>query len=180
MTPGFDREVPPPPRLKERVVRSLRGAGVLSSARTSRGRRFVGVAAALLVGFGLGYAARPRMGEPPKPASEQRYALLLYADSSFRDEGSGAERVAEYARWARALRSRGQFELGERLARSGRVVASGPASPDVGAGTVASLGTVAGLFIIRAADMAEAITLASTCPHVRYGGRIVVQAIAPT
>jgi hypothetical protein len=37
---------------------------------------------------------------------------------------------------------------------------------------------MAGMFIVNAAGMADAVALAATCPHVKYGGRIVVRLIA--
>jgi hypothetical protein len=39
---------------------------------------------------------------------------------------------------------------------------------------------LAGYFIIRAADQRSALEIGRSCPHVRYGGRIVVREIEPT
>jgi hypothetical protein len=39
---------------------------------------------------------------------------------------------------------------------------------------------LAGYFLIRAADRRTALEIARSCPHVRYGGRIVVREIEPT
>jgi hypothetical protein len=39
---------------------------------------------------------------------------------------------------------------------------------------------LAGYFLIRAVDRRTALEIARSCPHVRYGGRIVVREIEPT
>jgi hypothetical protein len=129
--------------------------------------------------FAAGYAARSVMGTEPPPATGNRYALLLYTDSTFRSEGSAEERVAEYTEWARSLRARNRLELGERLRDSAQVVSNrGEVSP--GPRDESPYGVMAGLFIISASGMADAVALAATCPHVKYGGRIVVRLIAGT
>jgi hypothetical protein len=39
---------------------------------------------------------------------------------------------------------------------------------------------LAGFFMIRAPDDRSALEIARTCPHVRYGGSIVIREIDPT
>jgi hypothetical protein len=158
------------------VIKSLRTAGVLRPALTDRWQP-IAWAAVVVVAFAAGYVARSVTGTGSQPPTGNRYALLLYADSTFRSEGSAAERVAEYTEWARALRADSRLELGERLRDSARVVSyQGDASP--GLRDESPFGVMAGLFIITASGMADAVALAATCPHVRYGGRIVVRPIA--
>jgi hypothetical protein len=45
---------------------------------------------------------------------------------------------------------------------------------------MADAGVLTGLFIIRAASEAEALAIARTCPHLRYGGRVDVRPIEET
>lgn len=176
MSEPLNDEKRPPPGLKHRVITSLRGAGLLRPA-PRRGWRPFAWAAGTVAAFAAGYAARSVMGTEPPPATGNRYALLLYTDSTFRPEGSAEERVAEYTEWARSLRARNRLELGERLRDSAQVVSNrGEVSP--GPRDESPYGVMAGLFIISASGMADAVALAATCPHVKYGGRIVVRWIA--
>jgi hypothetical protein len=39
---------------------------------------------------------------------------------------------------------------------------------------------LSGYFVIEAANWEEAVALARTCPHLRYGGRIALRPVAPT
>ncbi len=48
------------------------------------------------------------------------------------------------------------------------------------AAPAASKTRLAGFFIVRAADARRAVELARSCPHVRYGGSIVIREIEPT
>jgi hypothetical protein len=66
------------------------------------------------------------------------------------------ERVQEYVAWASAERTDG-------------AVSSPPGEP-----------RLAGYFLIRAADQRTALEIARSCPHARYGGRIVLREIEPT
>lgn len=98
-----------------------------------------------------------------------QFLLLLYEDSAYRDDRPIREIVAEYAGWADSLRQERALVLGEKL---------GVESAELPAGrgqAVAGLPT--GLFIVRASDLASARSIASTSPHIRQGGRIVVHAI---
>ena len=82
--------------------------------------------------------------------------LLLYEDTSYRAAapGQGAERFAEYGRWADSLRAAGKLERTAALA--------GP-------------GAITGFFIVRATNDEEAARLAAACPHTKYRGRVEVR-----
>lgn len=140
----------PAPGLEERVVRALTAAGLIHRRRWPRiwmAAAAVTLAAAVaLSGLHLGRGKAP--GET--------YVMLLYEDSTFQLPAPGhvAERRAESARWADSLAERGKLDLG------GRVDGSGP---------------ITGMFIIRAPTEADAAKLAASCPHLKYGGHIVVR-----
>jgi hypothetical protein len=81
--------------------------------------------------------------------------------------------------WASAERKDGAVEGGEKLKDGDDVAIEpdgsiGPVAPAPGASRLA------GYFVIRAADRRTALEIARTCPHVRYGGRIVLREIEPT
>ena len=148
------RELRPDPALEDRVVSTLAEAGLVRRRRVWPG--WMGAAAAVaLVVFGV---TMLRSGHAP--AKGNTYAVLLYEDSTYRPAAAGhqAERVAEMARWGDSLSAHGEFE------RAGRLI--GPGQLD-------------GLFIIRAADDAEAARIVASCPFHKWGGHIEVKRFEP-
>jgi hypothetical protein len=144
------REVPPDVALEDRVVRALVASGAIGQRR-----RYwpwiVATAAALVLAVGLQWFRTPR------PAPGVSYMLLLYDnDSTLRrpESAEGARRFAEYAQWADSLQRVGELERTAALA--------GP-------------GEISGFFIVRAPTDAAAARIAAACPHLRYGGRVVVR-----
>ena len=121
----------------------------------------------LLLG-GLWWGRRTSAGNPTAP----RFALLLLEDSTF--QGATAvghdSLVAEYSAWAGQLAGSGSLVLGEELE---------PASYPLGPATAAT-DRVTGLFVIAEENLEGALRIARTCPHLRYGGGIVVRPIAAT
>lgn len=84
------------------------------------------------------------------------------------------ELVTEYSAWAAALRERGRLETGEQLAAAEILLVRQADSIVVGErGPAAEAGALTGLFVIRAASESEALSIARTCPHLKYGGRVV-------
>jgi hypothetical protein len=189
LTPGerdalawLPREADPPAGLEQATVAALAARGLLRRPR----RRFdasLALAASVLV-FAGGLALARFGGETaPAPAADgrSRFALFLYEGPEYRQPAPGAmdERVEEYVTWARVERTDGTVEGGEKL-KDGDGVAI---EPDGSAGPVPSPpgeARLAGYFLIRAADRQTALEIARSCPHVRYGGRIVVREIEPT
>ena len=116
-------------------------------------RRWIWVAAAAAA------AGLLLMTHPWSPAlgTDQRYVLLLSPGSDYLAPARGhlEERRAEYAQWADSLARLGKLDLGGHLEPPGDVVD--------------------GLFLIRAANDAEAARIAATCPHNKYRGHIEVR-----
>lgn len=139
------QERQPDPALEDRVVRAVLG-------RRRRWTWLVGaataVAAALLV-----------MMHPwsPARATGQTYVLLLSPGTEYLTPAPGhlEERRSEYGRWADSLAHLGKLDLEGHLEPPGDVVD--------------------GLFIIRAANDADAARIAATCPHIKYRGHIEVR-----
>ena len=119
-------------------------------------------AAALLfvAGVATGRATQPAPGDTPTA----RYALLLYGGHETPNEVEGA-RAQEYGRWAANL-SGARFVSGEEL---------GPVVGAYGPGVPSSAEPVEGFFLIDAPSDTAAIAVARECPHLRYGGRVVLQ-----
>jgi hypothetical protein len=87
---------------------------------------------------------------------------------------TGAVHVArerEYGRWASSLSNGARWVGGHEL---GHVVDDTGPKPN-GAPAIDRL---AGYFVIDAPSREVAAEVARSCPHVKYGGRVVVMAIA--
>jgi hypothetical protein len=145
------RERQPDPALEERVVRAVyapqRRRWWVSAAVTA-------TAAALIL-----VVARPQSLRHPwvVPADAgNQYVLLLEQGSEYQwPPASGMpRREHEYALWADSLARLGKLDRGGKLLPRGEI---------------------SGLFIIRAADDADAARIAATCPHIKYGGHVEVK-----
>lgn len=166
---GLRDHLPPhraPAGLRDRVHGTLASRG---AAGRSRLRRWGGLAAAAVLlfvaGVGTGRATQPA----PASAPAATYALLLYGGHETPNEVPGA-RAQEYGRWAANLTG-ARFVSGEEL---GPVVgAYGPTAPS-------SQERVEGFFLIDAPTDTAAIAVARQCPHLKYGGRVVLQKLGDT
>lgn len=170
---GMREHLPPitaPVSLRARVQDSLRASGLLT--RQFRNRRgWIGAVALAAASFAGGFLAAklPTYVSPGQPPVA-RYALLLYGGLEADIGSENASRVAEYGRWAAGLQDGAKFVSGEEL---GRVVAV--LGPPGDASVVSD--PVAGFFIIDAPSEATATKIARGCPHLKYGGRVVVRSI---
>ena len=163
--PFADRE--PPPALRQRITRTLRRDGLVEPRSVRVGRLLVqGAIAAVLLA--AAFSAGQRQRSTVVDAGPQ-FLLLLYEDSTYRDDRPVREIVAEYAGWADSLRQQRALVLGEKLGLGHAELPERADQPAVALPT--------GLFIVRANDLAAARTIAGTSPHIRQGGRIVVHAI---
>ncbi|MGI8843398.1 MAG: YciI family protein [Gemmatimonadaceae bacterium] len=178
---ALGRGIDPPDALEHRVRRTLTARGLLRRRPSSVLRRVAAAAAAVALfaaGYLTGESGRDDLAEPDGAG---RYALFLYEDSAFDTSRPEMELVAEYSAWAAALRERGRLETGEQLASAEILLERQADSIVVGErGPAAEAGALTGLFVIRAASESEALSIARTCPHLKYGGRIAVRAIVET
>ncbi len=166
----------PPAALRGEVKRSLQERGLLAPRHAPRAMlgRSLAYAAAAALFFAAGALVGQRgTSAQQQPAGGQQYALFLYQDSTFRADVPEASLVAEYSAWADSLRGRGALVAGEKLRDGAGTVLAGDTREIARDG-------LGGFFIVRAAGEDEALALAASCPHLRYGGRIVLRAIEPT
>lgn len=171
------------------MVDRLRAAGMLrdagfARAATSRARPALAVAATLaLIALGalIGRATVDAPGADIEPRAQ--FALILYDGPEFEayTEDNYPERFGDYNAWFADLRAAGQFVAGEALDPTARVLVPGadgpsaeerlPAAPD---------GTISGVLFIRAESYEDAVRIASSIPHLQYGGRVAVRRVDPT
>jgi hypothetical protein len=155
--------------LEERVVSRLRHEGAFVRSR-GRWRLKLMAACATLAFFVGGVFAGRTIFRPSAP--EFNYVLLLEEDEAYHrstDLADTEHRVDEYRQWALQLRTKGVPISGLKLQTDSSAVATG-----------LKFRELAGLFMVKAADAAEAQRIAETCPHIRYGGGIVIRPIART
>jgi len=176
---ALPREASPAAALEEATVDALVARGLIHRAQPRRRWRpwrvaLLTAAAVLLFLGGL------TLGRRSHPSADGRaeFVLLLYEGPEFRQAPDGREdaRVKEYAAWAR--RQRGMID-GEKLVidwdtmirGDGTVTTPSPAN---------QAERLAGFFIIRANDRSAALAVARGCPHLRYGGSIMIREIERT
>ena len=175
---SLHEQLPPPPELKPRVLSQLRRRGTLKTSRP----RWLALAAvvATLGVFGLGVVTGRRQpaAVTAAPAGE-RYALLLYQDSSFVPAASEQALVNEYRAWAVQLRRSG-LQVGNEYLEwtAGRLLPQGTNIAVEPGEMGAEPGELTGFFIVSAASDSAAIVVARSCPHLRHGGRVVVRHVA--
>ncbi len=174
------REAVPPRRLEDTTVAALTTRGLLRPGRRAI-HPALALAASLLI-FAGGLVLGRLSGAPDAPADARpRFALFLYEGPGYDQPAPGAleQRVQEYVAWASAEREDGEIEGGEKLREDADVAIE----PGGAASTIPlrpGEPRLAGYFLVRAADRHAAVEIARSCPHVRYGGRIVVREIDPT
>lgn len=160
-----------PPGLEEATIDALRERGLVRPARRrlAAAAGLVAMAAALVVAVGWSLLHQP--GAPPQASSvSPRFVLLLYAGNDPMP-GTPDTRRREYSQWARDMAAAGAAISGEELAEEAREVPGAVVAPSP------ALPLPRGFFVVSAPDLDAAQKIASTCPHLRYGGRIVVKRI---
>ena len=155
--------IAPPRAVEEATMSALRQRGLVYPRRR-RARVLWSVAAAAAIVAMVSWLVLSRTAAP---ADGPRFVLLLYAGSD-PVSGTADVRRQEYGAWARDLAARGVQVSGEEL--SDESAALGAAGADGAA-------LPRGFFVIRADDLAAAQRIAATCPHLRYGGRIVIKRV---
>jgi len=154
---GLPAEEAPPAALEARLAARLRAEGLLPPPRRWP---WIAIAAALGAVAMLWFVQARRV----EPRHESAYILLLYEPAA---ASAAPSRAAEYGHWARSKRPHvlGGEELGA------AVGAFGPAAPAPGAAQLA------GYFLLEAPTDAEAERIARSCPHLRYGGTVVLRKV---
>jgi len=85
----------------------------------------------------------------------------------------------EYVAWANKMRQEGRFVGGDKLTDDpGKVLRTRGGKSVVTDGPYAETKEiVGGYFCIKATDFAEAVDLAQSCPHLKFGGEIEVRQV---
>ena len=165
--------IEPPAELEDRIRATL-SARKLIVSRASRRIAWTARVGLLAAGFVLGALVRggPRSARPVESDGKSgQYALLLYGVPPEDTGAVHAARAREYGQWALGLRGArwvGGHELAGVVETLGPRDAAAPEWHD----------QLAGFFIIEAPSAERATEVARTCPHLKYGGRVVVMSVA--
>lgn len=144
-------------------------------ATPSRSRQWL-VAATVLLALAAGFlggrfTAPGESGDPGDgptvSTGADRYLITLHEDAAF-SAPPMAEAVMEYNEWGSDLAARGLFVSAEKLEDIQPTVLG--AAPADGA-------VMTGFYIIRAPSEAEALAIAQTMPHLKYGGSVKVHPV---
>ena len=172
--------VPPidlPPAIASRVLATLESRGLVrppnvqpgrSPARAGRAVRLAAAVALLAAGVVLGIV----IGGSGHPQSPGRYVLLLYGDTPGDTGSVHVAREREYGRWASTLDGGARWVGGHELANVIDDLGPRDAVPSQ------PRERLAGYFVIDAPSPERAAEVARSCPHLKYGGRVVVMTIA--
>jgi hypothetical protein len=90
--------------------------------------------------------------------------------------------IGEYVAWSNSLAEQGKLVGGEKLKdEGGKSLTRQNGSLRVTDGPFAeSKEVIGGYFTISAENYDEAVELAGTCPHLKFGGRIELREVEPT
>jgi len=175
----------PSPGLEDRVVSELKRRGLVRAqgGAVMKAVRIVGIAAGLAVTFAGGMvagrreASSGRLKQPAAAAQGEQFMLLMFS----RKAPAGARPaepaiISEYRDWARARQAEGRLVGADKLSAVTRVVTrhEGQTSIAKSAETDRALG---GYFTITARHVDEAVEIAQTHPHLKYGGEVEVRPI---
>ena len=109
--------------------------------------------------------------------------LLLLHQNAIRPRPSSPDAflavTKEYMAWTDKIRAEGRHKAGDKLTDDpGKVIRAEGGRTSVTDGPYAeSKEVVGGYYIISAGDYEEAVRVAQTCPHIKFGGRIEVRQI---
>lgn len=90
--------------------------------------------------------------------------------------------VEEYMAWSHAVAETGKMTGGQKLRDEGgkHLVLNGSSLRVTDGPFAEAKEVIGGFFTILADDYDDAVKTASTCPHLKYGGRIELREIEPT
>ena len=159
------RDLVPPAQIEADLIEALRRRGLIRDPRT---RWMTAAILATSVAAGLVAALLVyRQIADRTPVNQPEFVLLLYAGD---ETGATPSRRDEYSAWARSIAAQGTTISGLELVEPSEQIAVLPDNP----GSVPPA-QPRGFFVVRARDLADAQRIAATCPHLRYGGQIVLR-----
>jgi len=159
------RELIPPAHIEAEAIETLRRRGLIRDSRPGWMTAAI-LATALAAGLVAALFVYRQMADN-SPVNTPEFVLLLYAGD---ETGAAPSRRDEYLAWARSIAAQGTTISGLELVEPSEQIAVLPDNPGS-----APPAQPRGFFVVRVRDLAEAQRIAATCPHLRYGGQIVLR-----
>ena len=171
----LDKTKIPPVDLEKRVIAKLTEQGEINkTARPISWMKSIAAALALLISSLLAfYAGKYSVLLSGQSDSAIAYMLLLKEDDGY-ISGDAEERFSEYALWMIGTADKGVSIDGQELSPESALVESGNKITHLSENQT---DRVTGYFIIKTPSLDQAIDIANSCPHVKYGGKIDIKKI---
>ncbi len=154
--------IKPPIGMEEETISKLKSEGLIQSQNKII---WVYRIAASLAFFVLGYTVYPYLNRNDNPT--YNYMLVLYEDSNFNPE-SPEVMFNEYSNWMQSIYQNGMAIDGQEMKPSSMLLDGIEVRNNL-------TKTVGGYFVLRASSQEEAIEVARSSPHLKYGGTIEVK-----
>lgn len=179
---ALSRQCQPPPALETRIISTLKSKGLIRMATTQRNfaapRLTVAFAAVVLLALGFSLGKWQSRTLQPDP-NLQTFIMLLHEAGTV--EAHEADKVSEYSKWAHTIAQAGQLVDGEKLRYDGRLLRRVDEKLEVlEFAPHEDAEHVGGYFLIQARDYEEAVQIARSCPHLKYGGVVELRQIDKT
>uniref|UniRef100_UPI00404AE318 YciI family protein n=1 Tax=Fulvivirga sp. TaxID=1931237 RepID=UPI00404AE318 len=154
--------IKPPIEMEEETISKLKAEGLIQSQNKMI---WVYRVAAAIAFFILGYSVFPYLNSNESPA--YNYMLVLYEDANFKP-GPPEEMFDEYSHWMQGIYQNGMAIDGQEMK---------PASLLLDGADIRNNATktVGGYFVLSASSQEEAVKIAQSSPHLKYGGTIEVK-----
>ena len=154
--------IAPPREMEEETIEKLKSEGLIQPQ--NRLIWFYRVAAAIVF-FVLGYTLSPYLNRNEDPG--YNYMLVLYEDSNFKP-GPPEEMFDEYSHWMQSIYQSGMAIDGQEMKRPSLFLEGAEVKNEASK-------RVGGYFVLSANSEQEAIRIAQSSPHLKYGGTIEVK-----
>ena len=176
------RQRQPSPGLESRIISALKSKGFIRmtpSRQIFSIPRLAGAFAAIALvalGFSLGkWQSRVSRADP----GLETFIMLLHESGSVDEHET--DKVIEYGKWAQTIAQTNRLRAGAKLRYDGRLLRrvnaqleTRPFAPHEDSNHLG------GYFLIQALDYDEAVKIASSCPHLKYGGIVELRQIDKT
>jgi hypothetical protein len=171
------REMAPPGALEERTVGALRHSGLLYSRSRSGLTLASWVLAASIGAIAFVGGSVISKGEVTLAPADTTFALTLIG-GQIDDSAAQVSRAAEFAAWASGANAVAESRASQAIGGQGSV----PSSPAVINGDsvivdeiTSQAPPVAERYYVTAPSRDSATKIAQNCPHLKYGGKVVIQ-----
>lgn len=154
--------IKPPKEMEEETILKLKNEGLIQSQSKMI---WVYRVAAAMAFFALGYSVFPYLNSNESPS--YNYMLVLYEDANFKP-GAPEDMFDEYSHWMQSIYQSGMAIDGQEMKPSSLLLEGTEVKNEASK-------RVGGYFVLSANSEQEAIRIAQSSPHLKYGGTIEVK-----